>query len=74
MCLERGKEIKQLEFDRKWRQGFGTILAPTNLAIYYLSRDPPMWRDDAPLFQLMETAKGYIAKHIPSSKTTQATS
>ena len=52
------EEIKQPEFVRKWRQGFGIILAPINLAIDDLLQDPPMWRDDVPLFQLMETAKG----------------
>ena len=68
------KEIKQPEFVRKWRQGFGTILAPINLAIDDLLQDPPMWRDDVPLFQLMETAKGYIAKHSPSSKSNTSSS
>ena len=37
------KEIKQPEFVRKWRQGFGIILAPINLAIDDLLQDPPMW-------------------------------
>ena len=59
------KEIQQPEFVRQLRQGFGSILALVNLVIDDLSQDPPKWRDDVPLFQLMETAKGYIAKHTP---------
>ena len=37
------KEIKQPEFVRKWRQGFGTILVPINIAIDDLLQDPPIW-------------------------------
>ena len=33
------------EFIRKWRQGFGEILASINLVIDELSQDPPKWRD-----------------------------
>ena len=44
------KELKRSEFIRKWRQGFGEILAPINLVIYDLSQDPSKWRDDAPQF------------------------
>ena len=68
------KEIKQPEFVRKRRQGFGIIIAPINLAIDDLLQGPPMWRDDVPLFQQMETAKGYIAKHSPISKPTNTSS
>ena len=41
---------------------------PINLAIDDLSQDLPQWRDDVPLFQLMETAKGYITKYTPPSR------
>ena len=44
------KELKRPEFIRKWRQGFGEIVAPINLVIYDLSQDPSKWRDDAPQF------------------------
>ena len=66
------KGIIQPEFALKWRQGFGTILAPINLAINDLFQDSPKWRDDISLCQFIETVKGYIATHTPNPRPNNA--
>ena len=67
------KENQRPEFIRKWRQGFGEILAPTNLVIDDLSQNHPKLREDVPLFQVSETTKVNITKHTAATRTNTTT-